>query len=100
MNELLKHIDSWYEQKMGDLGADEKRPSSFNASQFFLGLSTELKNTDESMKAIKVTIDHLVEDPAYYDKLHMDHADKKESGPSKLPASHSAMLDYWGIPGV
>ena len=45
--------------------------------QLQLGLEEEKEHTDEPLKAAKIALDHLVEDPQYYTKLSkaMDHSE-------------------------
>lgn len=52
----------------GGLG-DEKNPSDFDPKQIAKGIKVELEHTDDEDLAREIAMDHLTEDPAYYDKL-------------------------------
>lgn len=49
--------------------ADKKKPSDFNEDQLRKGIKVELEHTDDRTKAREIAMDHLTEDPKYYDKL-------------------------------
>lgn len=52
----------------GGLG-DKKKPSDFDPKQIAKGKKVEMEHTDDPSLAEEIAIDHLTEDPAYYDKL-------------------------------
>jgi hypothetical protein len=49
--------------------ADDKKPSDFPAKAMDDGLHVELEHTDSRQLATEITMDHLTEDPKYYEKL-------------------------------
>ena len=49
--------------------ADGRKPSDFDAAQLELGTRVELEHTGDLLLAREIAMDHLVEDPRYYDKL-------------------------------
>jgi hypothetical protein len=61
---IAKHKD----QLPGGL-ADRKEPSDFDPSQLKKGIKVEMEHTDDRTKAQEIAMDHLTEDPKYYDKL-------------------------------
>jgi len=52
----------------GGLG-DSKSPLDFDPEQVSKGIEVELEHTDDPSLAQEIAIDHLTEDPKYYDKL-------------------------------
>jgi 2'-5' RNA ligase len=52
----------------GGLG-DKKKPSDFDPKQIAKGKKIEMEHTDDPALAEEIAMDHLTEDPAYYDKL-------------------------------
>jgi hypothetical protein len=61
---LAKHKD----QMPGGLG-DKKSPSDFDADQLAKGIKVEMEHTTDPEIAREISLDHLTEDPRYYDKL-------------------------------
>lgn len=55
--------------------ADDKKPSDFDAKALQKGVKVELEHTSSKTMAKEITMDHLTEDPKYYEKL-----DKMEKG--------------------
>jgi hypothetical protein len=49
--------------------ADDKEPGDFNPAALDLGRRFELEHTDDDDMATEIAMDHLVEDPDYYQKL-------------------------------
>ena len=49
--------------------ADDMRPSDFDPEQLRRGVEHELEHTDDPALAREIAMDHLAEDPVYYDKL-------------------------------
>jgi hypothetical protein len=64
----LIEIYEWKDKMPGGL-ADKKKPSDFDKSQLEKGISTELEHTKDKKRATEIAMDHLSEDPKYYDKL-------------------------------
>ena len=52
----------------GGIG-DNKKISDFDPKQIKKGVKVEMEHTDSKMVALDIVIDHLTEDPRYYDKL-------------------------------
>ena len=52
----------------GGLG-DKKTPSDFDQDQLSKGIEVELEHTKDRSLAREIAMDHLTEDPEYYDKL-------------------------------
>jgi 2'-5' RNA ligase len=62
--------------------ADEKSPEDFEEAQLKKGIEVELEHTDDRDLAEEIAMDHLTEDPKYYDKLEIMEkgaASKKDS---------------------
>jgi 8-oxo-dGTP pyrophosphatase MutT (NUDIX family)/GNAT superfamily N-acetyltransferase len=72
------------EEKVGKLGksekkdrkdrisgglADRKKPKDFDKKALKRGVKVEMEHTDDSDIALEIAMDHLVEDPEYYEKL-------------------------------
>jgi hypothetical protein len=49
--------------------ADKKQPKDFDPKQLAKGKKVEMEHTDDPKKALEISMDHLTEDPRYYDKL-------------------------------
>jgi hypothetical protein len=45
------------------------RPSDFSAKQLKIGTRVEMEHTRSKKLAREIAMDHLTEDPRYYDKL-------------------------------
>ncbi len=50
-------------------------PSQFDSTQLKIGQRVEFEHTSDPVVAQKIAMDHLVEDPAYYQKLRLVHKD-------------------------
>jgi hypothetical protein len=46
-----------------------RAPESFDARQLNMGIAEELEHTPDPAVAQEIAMDHLAEDPLYYDKL-------------------------------
>ena len=68
------YIESKKDKIPGGL-ADDKTPSDFNKKSLEKGIKVEMEHTNDRAVAKEITMDHLTEDPKYYDKLS-----KMESG--------------------
>ena len=67
----------------GGLG-DDLDPKDVDGKQLLKGISVELEHTGNALLAKEIALDHLAEDPKYYDKLELieDHAyDEMAAGP-------------------
>jgi len=60
----------WEDQLPGGL-ADDKSPDDFDPEAVLKGMGVELEHTDDRRVATEIALDHLAEDPAYYDKLEL-----------------------------
>jgi hypothetical protein len=49
--------------------ADKKQPKDFNAKSLAAGIKVEMEHTKDEALAREIAMDHLSEDPDYYDKL-------------------------------
>ena len=49
--------------------ADKKQPEDFDADQLDQGVKVELEHTNDRDLAKEIAMDHLTEDPRYYEKL-------------------------------
>lgn len=58
----------WKDQLPGGL-ADDKTPDDFDPEQVLKGLKVEMEHTNDRKLALEVALDHLVENPTYYDDL-------------------------------
>lgn len=56
--------------------ADKKNPADFDQNQLMKGMHVEFEHTNDIMVAMEISMDHLVEDPLYYDKLDKMEKDK------------------------
>lgn len=61
---------TWVDHIPGGL-ADEKSPDDFDPEALAKGTEVELEHTDDPQIATEVAMDHLTEDPKYYDKLEV-----------------------------
>jgi hypothetical protein len=69
-DEVLKKIMDmdWKDQLSGGL-ADKKNPKDFDPKALKKGIDVEREHTSNPLIAVEITMDHLTEDPKYYDKL-------------------------------
>lgn len=70
----------WEDQMPGGL-ADDKSPDDFDPEAVLKGMKVELEHTDDRKIAVEIALDHLAEDPQYYDKLatiEPEHDDEDE----------------------
>lgn len=58
----------WEDQLPGGL-ADDKSPDDFDPEAVLKGMKVELEHTGDRKIAVEIALDHLTEDPEYYDKL-------------------------------
>lgn len=70
--------EDWSERIPGGLAAG-KRPQDFDLERLTQGVNVELEHTSDVQTAIEIAMDHLEEDPRYYDKLaDMEQSEGKE----------------------
>jgi hypothetical protein len=68
MSKIQKVAKKFKQQLAGGL-ADKCNPEDFNPKALAKGIKVELEHTDDKDLAKEITMDHLTEDPNYYDKL-------------------------------
>ena len=61
---------AWKDQIPGGL-ADSKSPDDFDKKDLDKGMKVEMEHTDDSNLAKEIAMDHLTEDPKYYEKLEI-----------------------------
>lgn len=49
--------------------ASGRKPEEFDQEQLAAGIEVELEHTDDRQVAREIAMDHLAEDPRYYEKL-------------------------------
>lgn len=49
--------------------ADKRNPKDFDQAQLKKGIQHELEHTNDKKLAMEIAMDHLSEDPKYYDHL-------------------------------
>ena len=76
------HREAWYrelktaEDKIPGGLADEKTTKDFDQKALQKGIKVEMEHTDSKETAQEIAMDHLTEDPKYYDKLQKMEAPK------------------------
>jgi len=63
-----KLATKWKDKLKGGL-ADNKTPDDFDKKQVNQGIKVEKEHTDDEHLAEEISLDHLSEDPLYYEKL-------------------------------
>jgi len=63
--------DGWPSQRIPGGRASGKSPSSFNQRQLRRGTRVEMEHTNDRAVAREIAMDHLDEDPQYYEKLEI-----------------------------
>jgi hypothetical protein len=53
--------------------ADKMKPTDFDKKRLMKGIHVEMEHTDDISLAMEIAMDHLAEDPNYYDKLELIH---------------------------
>lgn len=80
--EILKRKNPHHDKITGGL-ADKKSPEDFDAKALKKGTAVEMEHTNDPFIAQEIAMDHLTEDPKYYDKL------EKMENPASLVKSKS-----------
>lgn len=62
-------LEGGWTDKLPGGTADRKKPTDFDQKALMRGIHVELEHTDDIMTAMEIAMDHLVEDPNYYEKL-------------------------------
>jgi hypothetical protein len=60
--------EGWTDKLSGGK-ADDKKPQDFDQKALMKGIHVELEHTGDIMLAMEIAMDHLTEDPQYYEKL-------------------------------
>jgi hypothetical protein len=76
LTSVLKKVAEW-EDEMSGGRADKKNPKDFDPKALEKGIKVEKEHTSDPHIATEIAMDHLTEDPKYYDKL-----EKMEAGES------------------
>lgn len=86
----------WKDKLPGGL-ADKKSPDEFDPEQVLKGMQVEYEHVDEKSEegrrlALEIALDHLAEDPEYYDKLATieDHGDDEGKAEVHTPQVRKA----------
>lgn len=66
---ILTLKEVYYKDKLPGGLADKKRPEDFDQKELNRGIKVELEHTDDKDLAREIAMDHLEEDPLYYQKL-------------------------------
>ena len=53
--------------------ADKMKPTDFDKEKLMKAIHVEMEHTDDISLAMEIGMDHLAEDPNYYDKLELIH---------------------------
>jgi hypothetical protein len=76
--DVKKSSTTWHEQIPGGL-AKGKQPGEYDLDKLAQGVEVELEHTSDMHIAIEIAMDHLEEDPAYYEKLKKIEKPKTEA---------------------
>lgn len=68
LSDLVVNIDGRPNPLVGGKG-DDIDPSDVDPEQLALGVRHEMEHTEEPLEALDIALDHLAEDPRYYDHL-------------------------------
>jgi len=82
--------ERWEDRLPGGL-ADNKKPSDFDSGQLAMGIEVEMEHTDDVKTATEIAMDHLTEDPKYYDKLKEVESKHKSKKLEKALTAGSGM---------
>lgn len=85
---IVEKENHWKDQLKGGR-ADKKKPSDFDDDALKVGIKHELEHTDKSDVAKEIAMDHLAEDPNYYDKLK-----KVENEDFSVVEGDDSFVDY------
>lgn len=72
---------------------DSSRPADFDIEQLEKGIEVELEHTDNPMVAREIAMDHLMEDPKYYDYLEEMEAQFDQN-------AHDKESDYMSLANI
>lgn len=77
--------------------ADKKDPKDFDSRELDQGKEVESEHTSEPEIAEEIAMDHLSEDPKYYDKLEIMESDKFDQVLSSLPKMKKFAAGFGGM---
>lgn len=60
--------------------ADKMDPSEFDQKELMKGIHTEIEHVNDILQAMEIAMDHLSEDPDYYEKLASIHQESPVTG--------------------
>ena len=60
-------------------GGTTRPPAEFDGQALFAGVIVELEHADDPCVALEIAMDHLAEDPTYYDKLATIHHEQERN---------------------
>jgi len=75
LRQVIRHILKEYTDKLPGGLADKKTPKDFDQKALKKGIKFELEHTDDHALAKEIAMDHLTEDPRYYEKLEQMEKD-------------------------
>jgi inorganic pyrophosphatase len=84
----------WHDKLPGGL-ADKKKPGEFSSTALKQGRKVEREHTKDPSLPTEIAMDHLTEDPKYYDKLRVV---EKDSSISKCAFKLQGHMKFQGIP--
>lgn len=84
---------SWHDKIHGGR-ADKMKPSQFDPEQLKKGIKHEMEHTDDRSTAEEIAMDHLAEDPKYYD--HLKEGCGWANALVMLEAGGEEFVDYQG----
>lgn len=76
--------------------ADKKSPEDFDKAQLEKGIKVELEHTNDKSVAKEIAMDHLTEDPKYYDKLEKieSHKTAEYTSPATQSSGDREIVEY------
>src|SRR5210317_132466 len=89
---LSKKVKGKSTNVLFNLGLAESKMSKELYKQLKMGIEVEMEHTDNPKLAMKIAIDHIKEDPKYYDKLKFIHTESTDKIPVK--AGHVLFSDW------
>jgi len=70
ISERIRNAGMSLDQIPGGI-ADQKRPEDFDPKALEKGIQVEMEHTNDRAIAQEIAMDHLAEDPEYYEKLEV-----------------------------
>lgn len=87
-----RELEAHYVDRMPGGLADNAKPEDFEPAQLHKGIRTEMEHTGDPELAQEIAMDHLTEDPKYYDRLELIEA--RVAG-EEMPESGSEESSPW-----